>query len=99
MNYKMKKQHVQTSFLKFLLEKQSNEKEEKIKRKHLIDDLEVEDDDDEIDDLEPKDEIEEEDDELSPKEKKDDLIINELLNEYKRLKKKYENTKLYNRRK
>ncbi len=56
-------------------------------------------DDEEIDELDPKDEIEEDDDELSPEEKKDDLRINELLNQYKRLKKKYENTKLYNGRK
>ena len=90
--------HIQTNFLKFLMEKYSDEQKEKEKRKHKIDDLE-EVNDDIIDELDGEDEIEEDDDELSPEEKKDDLIINELLNQYKRLKKKYENTKLYHGRK
>jgi len=89
-----KNKHIQTSFLRFLLEKKSDEQDEqkeKIKKKHIEDDEEIEDFEEEP--------TNEDDEEIEPVEGKDDLIINELMEEYKRLKKKYESNKLYNRRK
>ena len=84
------RKHLQTDFIKFILEKYSQGQE-------LPDDDEVETPDDETTEpqlskknsikrlVEFEDEPSEDDDE-----KTDDEIIDELLNEYKRLKRKYE---------
>lgn len=94
-----KRRHLQTDFVKFIIEKYSNLPEE---------DVEV--DEDENDEPQQKsyrkklkqlNEFEDDDnvevqDEDEPSE--DDEIIDELLNEYKRLKKKYENNRISNRR-
>jgi hypothetical protein len=92
-NTMRKRKHLQTDFIKFILEKYAQdqdlpdeetetpmEDESKLKRaKRLV----------EFEDEEPK-----EDDETS-----DEEIIDELLNEYKRLKRQNENYRLLNRRK
>ena len=95
-----RKKFLQTDFLKFIFEKYSNDKGQ-----NLPDDDEVQGPDDENEDpqlrkkrkLFKMNEIEDEDDETINDE--DDEIIDELLNEYKRLKKKYESNKLRVRRK
>jgi hypothetical protein len=89
----MKKRHIQTNFIKFIIEKYSNEQEP-----HT--DFE---DDEEI-------QIQEEEPEkpTTPQLKKidkdlegtnDDDIVDELVQEYQKLKKAYENRRLCNRRK
>ncbi len=98
----MKRKHVQTDFIKFIVEKYSKEPEEG-------DDMENEDEIEMPDDEEgqsphrkrkPKlvnefDDEEETDDEKTV----DDELIDELLNEYKRLKKKYESNRIHFRKK
>jgi hypothetical protein len=95
-----KKKNLHTSFIKFLLEKYTDEtqrlpeeeteanslRRNKVRRLEE-DEIEVpiDNDDEIIDDEEPID--------------SDDEIIDELLNEYKRLKRKHGNNKIYNRRK
>lgn len=81
-----KKKHIQTDFIKFILEKYSEDPRPQT-------DLELDDElEDEIqDDDEIEDEKEPEDDDTT--EKEDDLI-DELLNEYKKLKKQYENRRV-----
>lgn len=93
------RKHLQTDFIKFILEKYSQGQE-------LPDDDEVEMPDDETTEphlrkknsikrlVEFEDEPSDDDDE-----KTDDEIIDELLNEYKRLKRKNESYRLHNRRK
>ena len=94
-----KRRHLQTDFVKFIIEKYSN-----------LPEVDVEVDEDENDEPQQKsyrkklkqlNEFEDDDnvevqDEDEPSE--DDEIIDELLNEYKRLKKKYENNRISNRR-
>lgn len=92
------RKHLQTDFIKFILEKYSQGQE-------LPDDDEVEMPDDET--TEPhqrknnsiKRLVEFEDEPADDDEKSDDEIIDELLNEYKRLKRKNESYRLHNRRK
>jgi hypothetical protein len=92
------RKHLQTDFIKFIMEKYSQSQE-------LPDDDEVETPDDEA--TEPhlrknnsiKRLVEFEDEPSDDDEKTDDEIIDELLNEYKRLKRKNESYKLHNRRK
>lgn len=90
-----KRKFLQTDFIKFILEKYSDQGKS---------DIEEPIEDDETRELKtqklkkkPLNEVEDEgpieDDEV------DDEIIDSLLNEYKRLKMKYENSKFYNRRK
>ena len=89
------RKHLQTDFIKFIIEKYSNEGQ----------DLPEDEIEEPSDDIETKRKIrkmnELEDDEVETEEEpsEDDKIIDELLNEYKRLKKKYENHRVYNRRK
>lgn len=92
------RKHLQTDFIKFILEKYSQGQE-------LPDDDEVETPDDETTEphLRKKNSIkrlvEFEDEPSDDDEKTDDEIIDELLNEYKRLKRKNESYRLHNRRK
>ena len=90
-----KRQHLQTDFIKFIVEKYSNQGQD-------LPEEEIDGEEDEkvgirklkkMNELE--DELDGEDDEVT----QDDELIDELLNEYKRLKKKYENNRVYNRRK
>jgi hypothetical protein len=91
------RKHLQTDFIKFILEKYSQGQE--------LPDDEVETPDDET--IEPhlrkknsiKRLVEFEDEPADDDEKSDDEIIDELLNEYKRLKRKNESYRLHNRRK
>ncbi len=96
----MKKRHIQTNFIKFIIEKYSNDQETQI---HIEDEDEIQ-----IQEEEPEKpmkpqtkktdkDIEEEDEDLEGN--KDDDIIDELLQEYKKVKKQYENRRLSNRRK
>jgi hypothetical protein len=90
-----KRQHLQTDFIKFIVEKYSNEGQD------LPDDERESPEDEPVEKKkirkmnELEDEEEVDDDEVTV----DDELIDELLNEYKRLKKKYENNRVYNRRK
>jgi hypothetical protein len=100
----MKRKHLQTDFVKFILEKYSREGQD------LPEGEEIENPDDEneepefrkrkgikkLNEFDDEDEIEEDDEESN---EVDDELIDELLNEYKRLKKKYESNKLSYRRK
>ena len=98
-----KRKHLQTDFVKFILEKYSQEGQELPDE----DEIETPDDDDDDDEFQRKrknlkklnefDDEDEIDDEENDGE--DEQIIDELLNEYKRLKKKYESNKLSYRRK
>jgi hypothetical protein len=92
---KNKRKFLQTDFIKFILEKYSDQ---------VQSDIEEPSDDDETRELKnlklkkrPLNEVDEEepieDDEV------DDEIIDSLLNEYKRLRKKYESNRFYHRRK
>lgn len=91
------RKHLQTDFIKFILEKYSQGQE--------LPDDEAERPDDET--IEPqlrkkssmKRLVEFEDEPTDDDEKSDDEIIDELLNEYKRLKRKNESYRLHNRRK
>ena len=90
-----KRKHLQTSFIKYILEKYSN-------GQGLPDEEEIEipDDENETPQLRIKkklrklNELEDDDNEVQDDEEttedEDDEIIDELLNEYKRLKRKYE---------
>jgi hypothetical protein len=96
-----KRKLIQTDFIKFILEKYASQGQ--AQGQGLPDD-EVEIPDEEGNDLRKKkirkmNEIEDEDEPIDGE--SDDEIIDELLNEYKRLKRKYENKshKLYFRRK
>ncbi len=95
-SYIMKKRkYLQTDFIKFILEKYSKSQE-------LTDDHEVENLDDEkgIKQKQSKQLVEFEDEnEPTEDEKTDEEIIDELLKEYKRLKRKNENYRLHNNRK
>ena len=100
-----KRRHLHTDFIRFILEKYSNEGQDLPEDETPIPDEQSEDPelrkkrrvkllrelDDEVqgqDEEEPQSDDEE-----------NDEIIDELLNEYKRLKKKYESVKFYKRRK
>ena len=92
---KMKK-NLHTSFIKFLIEKYTDETEKEPQQEHegktkekenLIKMSEIEDEDEDEDNWLP---LPDDDDEVDN--------IQELLKEYKRLKKKNENNKVFNRR-
>jgi|688.fasta_scaffold2353345_2 hypothetical protein len=96
----MKKRHIQTNFIKFIIEKYSNDQEPQI---DIEDDEEIQ-----IQDEEPEKpmkpqtkktdkDLEEEDEDLEGT--NDDDIIDELVQEYQKIKKAYENRRLHNRRK
>ena len=90
------KKHLQTEFLKFLIEKHSQEPDE---------DIETPLPDDEEEDFQVKKkvplkqiDIEEDEDGESQDEQEDDEIIEKLLNEYKKIKKQYENNRIHFRK-
>jgi len=93
-----KKKHIQTNFFRFLLEKYSNDNKP---QPEIGFDDEVENpDDDETNEELPKRlkrmvEIDDED----PERTEDDDIIDELVKEYKKIKKHYENRRIPVRRK
>ena len=89
----MKRAHVQTDFIKFILEKYSNQGQGLPDE----DEIDIPDDENEESQLRKRKTIkkfEDDDGEMvqgeEETEETDDEIIDELLNEYKRLKKKYE---------
>lgn len=98
-----KRKHLQTDFIKFILEKYSQEGQDLPEDETPIPDDESEDPElrknrkikllKELDD-----EVQGQDEEESQSDEEDDEIIDELLNEYKRLKRKYESTKFRKRR-
>jgi hypothetical protein len=96
----MKKRHIQTNFIKFIIEKYSNDQEPQT---DIEDDEEIQ-----IQDEEPEKplktqtkktdrELEKEDEDLEGT--NDDDIIDELVQEYQKIKKAYENRRVHNRRK
>lgn len=96
--------HLQTNFIKFILEKYSKDGQGLPEEEEI----EIPDDENEEPQLRKRkikslNEFEDEGDEIQSEEEtteeEDDEIIDELLNEYKRLKKKYEGSKFRNRRK
>ncbi len=92
-----KKKHIQTNFFRFLLEKYSNDHNTQT---DIEFDDEVENPDEETNDELPKRlkrmvEIDDEDSERT----EDDDIIDELVKEYKNIKKQYENRRIPIRRK
>ena len=99
---KRKRKHLQTDFIKFILEKYSKESQDIPEDEILIPDEESEESElrkkrkikllNEVDD-----EVQNDEDEES--QSNEDEIIDELLNEYKKIKKKYESTKFHKRRK
>ena len=94
-----KKKHIQTNFFRFLLEKYSNDQNT---QSDIEFDDEVETPDEEIDDEQPKriKRMVEFDDEVEdPERTEDDDIIDELVKEYKKIKKQYENRRISIRRK
>lgn len=93
----MKKgKHIHTDFIKFLLEKHSEIKNQDEELE--TPELEEEDEDEEGED---EDEIEEEDKDNKNQDEneEEDEIIEKLLNEYKKVKKQYENNRVQIRRK
>lgn len=98
-----RRKHLQTDFIKFILEKYSQGGQDLPEDETPIPDDESEDPElrknrktkllKELDD-----EVQSQDEEESQDEEDDDEIIDELLNEYKRLKRKYESTKFRKRR-
>ena len=98
-----KRKHLQTDFIKFILEKYSKEGQEVPE-----DETPIPDDESENPELrknrkikllkELDDEVQGQDEEESQSDEEDDEIIDELLNEYKRLKRKYESSKFRKRR-
>ena len=99
---KRKRKHLQTDFIKFILEKYSDEGQDLPEDEIPIPEDETEEPElrknrkikllQEIDDEVQNDEDEE------PQSEEDEMI-DELLNEYKKIKKKYESTKFRKRRK
>lgn len=99
-----KRRHLHTDFIRFILEKYSNEGQD------LPEDEIPIPDDDESEDPELRknrkikllkeldDEVQGQDEEEPQSDEKGDEIIDELLNEYKRLKRKYESSKFRKRR-
>lgn len=96
----MKKRHIQTNFIKFIIEKYSNDQEPQT---DIEDDEEIQ-----IQEEEPEKpmkpqtkktdmDLEDEDEDLEGT--NDDDIIDELVQEYQKIKKAYENRRLHNRRK
>jgi len=84
--------HLNTDFKRFILEKLNTEHRKK--KEEEIEEVEPDDDIEEpIDDEEPENEYQDDEDEL------DDDVINELLREWKKIKKNHELHKLYKRRK
>ncbi len=102
----MKRKHLQTDFIKFILEKYSKESQDLPENEILIPDDESEEPElrknrkikllNEIDD---EVQSQEEDEEETQSEGDEEEMIDELLNEYKKIKKKYESTKFRKRRK
>lgn len=94
----MKKRHIQTNFIKFIIEKYSNDQEPQIE---IDDEDEIEIPEEETEETEKsqskKVDAQKEVEDLEGTE--DDDIIDELLQEYKKVKKQYENRRLSNRRK
>lgn len=92
----MKKRHIQTNFIKFIIEKYSNDQEPQI---DIEDEDEIEIPEEETEETEKPQskKVQNEDEDLEDTE--DDDIIDELLQEYKKVKKQYENRRLSNRRK
>lgn len=80
--------HIQTDFIKFILEKYS--KPEKIKD---------EDEDEETNEPEIQDEEELEEQDEKPIIVDEEEVLEKLINEYKKVKRKYENSRIQNRRK
>jgi hypothetical protein len=96
----MKKRHIQTNFIKFIIEKYSNDQEPQT---DIEDDEEIQ-----IQEEEPEKpiktqlkktdkDIEDEEEDLEGA--NDEDIIDELVQEYQKIKKAYENRRLSNRRK
>jgi hypothetical protein len=96
----MKKRHIQTNFIKFIIEKYSNDQEPQT---DIEDDEEIQ-----IQEEEPEKpmkpqtkktdkDLEDEDEDLEGT--NDDDIIDELVQEYQKIKKAYENRRVPNRRK
>ena len=96
----MKKRHIQTNFIKFIIEKYSNDQEPQIDTEDE-DEIEIpEEETEETEKTQSKKVVKDaqkEDEDLEGTE--DDDIIDELLQEYKKVKKQYENRRLSNRRK
>lgn len=98
-----KRKHLQTDFIKFILEKYSKEGQD-------LPEDEIPNPDDESEDPELRknrkikllkeldDEVQGQDEEEPQSDEEDDEIIDELLNEYKRLKRKYESSKFRKRK-
>lgn len=93
-----KKKHIQTNFFRFLLEKYSNDNKP---QPEIEFDDEVENPDDETIEELPKrlKRLVEIDDEDDTERTEDDDIIDELVKEYKKIKKQYENRRIPVRRK
>ena len=79
--------HIQTDFIKFIIEKYSKPKKVK-----------DEDEDEETKEPEIQDEEEHDEDE-KPELIDDDEVLEKLINEYKKVKRKYENSRIQVRRK
>lgn len=93
----MKKRHIQTDFIKFIIEKYSNDPEPQT---DIEDEGEIElpeEENDELEETQAKKNAQKEEKDLEGTE--DDDIIDQLLQEYQKVKKQYENSRLSNRRK
>lgn len=91
---KNKRKFLQTDFIKFILEKYSDQVQSDIEEP--VEDEETRELRNQKTKKRPLNEV---DDEPIEDDEVDDEIIDSLLNEYKRLRKKYESTRIYNRRK
>ena len=90
----MKKRHIQTNFIKFIIEKYSNDQEPQV---DIEDEIEIPEEETEETEKPQSKKVQQEDEDLE--DTVDDDIIDELLQEYKKVKKQYENRRLSNRRK
>ena len=90
----MKKRHIQTNFIKFIIEKYSNDQEPQV---DIEDEIEIPEEETEETEKPQSKKVQNEDEDLE--DTVDDDIIDELLQEYKKVKKQYENRRLSNRRK
>ena len=80
--------HIQTDFIKFIIEKYS--KQERIKD---------EDEETKESEIQDEEELEEQDEKEEPVKVDEDEVLEKLINEYKKVKWKYENSRIQSRRK
>jgi hypothetical protein len=102
----MKRKYIHTDFIKFIVEKYSKDPQGEEDEEEIDIDSQDQDDEDNEEPQLPKkkkskkvNEFDDEENIDGEEGTEDDAIIDELLNEYKRLKRKHENNKLYKRRK